>query len=177
MIEEAKHNAARAGVPVRFEVADSDCFEVAEPYDAVISFMSAFFTYSENPVRFVELVMPFVRKKILLDWNFRSPGTFVEAAQIMKSAGFQQIEWRPWFIPHSTVSASVSRRRSWLEGRPNLALLLLILKRWHYTISLKGESQKAATGKNNPGQGELRGHRIPVSLVQRLLIKFGQITR
>ena len=49
MIEEAKRRADREGAAVRFEVADMDHFEVAEQYDGVVSFMSAFFMYETTP--------------------------------------------------------------------------------------------------------------------------------
>jgi SAM-dependent methyltransferase len=175
MIEEAKRRADREGAAARFEVADTDHFEVAEPYDGVVSFMSAFFTYVEDPARFVEMVQPLVRKKVILDWNFRGPYTFVEAAQLMRRAGLNQIEWRPWFVPHTTTAAApAARLRGWVEGRPNLSLLLLSLKRWHYMVYLKGEKAERADG----GRGEeFRGNRLPGSLLQRSLIKLGQVTR
>ncbi len=174
MIEEAKRRADREGAAVRFEVADTDHFEVAEAYDGVVSFMSAFFMYVENPARFIEAVLPSVRKKLILDWNFRSPHTFVEAAQMMQRAGLSQVEWRPWFVPHTTTAAPAARLRGWVEGRPNLSLLLLNLKRWHYTVYLKGEKvERAADARGE----DFRGNRLPGSLLQRSLIRLGQVTR
>ena len=173
MVEEAKQRAAREGVAVRFEVADGDSFEVAEPYDGVISFMSAFFTYSENPASFIKRATPFIRKKLIVDWNFRSPGTFVEAAEVLQAAGLRQVEWRPWLVPHTTPRAS--RVRNWFEERPNLSLLLLTLKRWHYTVYLKGEKIDAARVRD--GSNEWHGNRLPVSLLQRSIIKVGKVTR
>lgn len=178
MIEEAKKRADREAVGVRFEIADSDHLEVAEPYDGVVSFMSAFFTYLEDPARFIETIQPLVRKKIILDWNFRSPCTFVEAAQMMRGAGLQRVEWRPWFVPHTTTPAPAARLRGWVEGRPNLSLLLLNLKRWHYTVYLKGERDEAfVPARDGAGRGRFRGNRLPGSFLQRSLIKLGQVTR
>ena len=174
MIEEAKRRADREGAAVRFEVADTDRFEVAEQYDGVVSFMSAFFMYVENPARFIEAVRPAVRKKVILDWNFRSPQTLVEAAHMMQRAGLRQIEWRPWFVPHTTTVPPAARLRGWVEGRPNLSLLVLNLKRWHYTVYLKGEGTEAAVPS---GEEQFRGNRLPGSLLQRSLIKLGQVTR
>jgi SAM-dependent methyltransferase len=177
MIEEAKERAVRAGVIVRFELADSDSFQIVEPYDGVISFMSAFFTYLENPARFLEAALPFVRKKIVVDWNFRSPGSLVQAAELMQGAGFRRLEWRPWFIPHTNLSASASRLRNWVEERPILSLILLILRRWHYTVYLKGEPAAGRTLGGRAVGGELHGNRLPGSLLQRFLIKLGQVTK
>jgi SAM-dependent methyltransferase len=174
MIEEAKRQAAAQGVAVRFELSDGDNFKVDEPYDAIVSFMGAFFTYLENPADFISSAIPFVRKKVVLDWNFRSPGSFVDAAQVLTQAGLQHVEWRPWFIPHTTLSAANAGLRGWMEERPNLSLLALILKRWHYTVHLKGEPAGANGHSANNG---LQGNRLPGSLLQRSLIKFGQVTR
>lgn len=174
MIEEAQRKAAAQEVTVRFELADGDQFRVNEPYDAVISFMSAFFTYLEDPAKFIATAIPFVRKKVILDWNFRSPGSFVDAAGVMQQAGLEHVEWRPWFIPHTTVGAANAGVRGWVEERPNLSLLGLIMKRWHYTVYLKGE--KPGWNGSNANHA-VQGNRLPGSLIQRSLIKFGQLTR
>jgi SAM-dependent methyltransferase len=175
MIEEAKQRAVREGVSVRFEVADGDSFEVAEPYDGVISFMSAFFSYSEHPAEFIRRVLPFIRKKLIVDWNFRSPGTFVEAAEVLRSAGLSEVEWRPWLVPHTMVRVSRFSVRDWFENRPNLSLILLALKRWHYTVYLKGE--KIDADKVRDGANGWHGNRLPGSLLQRALMKVGNVTR
>lgn len=178
MIEEAKRRAEREGVAIRFEVADSDHFKAVEPYDCVFSFMGAFFTYMEKPASFIEAMLPAVRKKVMLDWNFRSPCTFVEAAQMMQRAGLGQIEWRPWLIPNTMLDTRAYGLRQRFESRPDLSLLLLIMKRWRYTIHLKGEmagAEGARSGKT--AHGELNGNPLPGSFLQRSLIKLGQVTR
>jgi SAM-dependent methyltransferase len=178
MIEEARRRAERESSAARFEVADSDALKTAEPFDAVVSFMSAFFTYTENPSEFLARVAPRVRKKVIVDWNFRSPCAFEEAARALEHAGLRQIEWRPWFVPHTTRAASRPGLRGWMEGRPNLSLLLLILKRWHYTIHFKGERADAvARDDDNNGGEKFEGHAIPGGLLQRTLIRLGQATR
>src|SRR4051812_36345297 len=101
MIEEAKSRAVRESSPARFEVADSDTLKAREPFDAVVSFMSAFFTYTENPSEFLSRVAPLVRKKMIVDWNFRSPCAIEEAAGALEQAGLCDVEWRPWLVPHT----------------------------------------------------------------------------
>src|SRR4051812_11825582 len=178
MIEEARRRAERESSTARFEVADSDALSAGEPFDAVVSFMSAFFTYTENPPAFLARVAPLVRKKVIVDWNFRSPCTFEEAARALDDAGLRQIEWRPWFVSHTTRAASRPGLRGWMEGRPNLSLLLLILKRWHYTIHFKGEKTDAVTHDDDDnGVEKFEGHAIPGGLLQRTLIRLGQVTR
>ncbi|HEV7890128.1 MAG TPA: class I SAM-dependent methyltransferase [Pyrinomonadaceae bacterium] len=177
MVEEARRRAARESSPARFEVADSDLLKTEEPFDAVVSFMGAFFTYTENPSEFLARVAPRVRKKIIVDWNFRSPCTFEEAARALETAGLHRIEWRPWLVPHTTRAASRPGLRGRLEERPNLSLLLLTLKRWHYTIHFKGEKADAETRDDNDGAEKLDGHALPGGLLQRTLIKLGQTTR
>lgn len=174
MVEEAKRRADREGVTARFEVADSDLFEAAERYDCVVSFMGAFFTYLENPAQFIAAILPSVNKKVILDWNFRSPCTFMEAAQTLRRAGLRQVQWRPWFIPQTVQRARDYRLRRWVEERPNLALLLLALKRWHYTIYLKGDIAGADVRRGGEG---VHGNSVPGNLLRRSLIKLGQVTK
>ena len=174
MIDEAKRRAAAERVEAKFELADGDNFKVDRSYDAVVSFMGAFFTYLEDPAKFIATAIPFVRKKVILDWNFRSPGSFVDAAEVMQEAGLEHVEWRPWFIPHTTAGAANAGVRGWVEERPNLSLLGLIMKRWHYTVYLKGEKP----GWNgNHANHAVQGNRLPGSLIQRSLIRLGQLTR
>jgi SAM-dependent methyltransferase len=179
MIEEARRRAERESSTARFEVADSDALNAGEPFDAVVSFMSAFFTYTENPSEFLARVAPLVRKKVIVDWNFRSPTTFEDAARALNDAGLRGVEWRPWFVPHTTRAASRPGLRGWMEERPNLSLLLLILKRWHYTIHFKGEKTNAARDYDDSGEGgeTFEGHAVPGGLLQRTLIRLGQATR
>ena len=178
MIEEAKRRAERESVPVRFEVADSDRLEAFEPFDAVVSFMGAFFTYSEDPSEFLKRIAPHVRKKIILDWNFRSPHSFEDAARSLEQARLHQIEWRPWFVPHTSSAATRPGVRGWLECRPALSLLLLILKHWHYTIHFKGETAAAADVEGEDRRSEaFEGNALPGGLLQRTLIKLGQAMR
>ena len=175
MIEAAKEHAARLGVSVCFEVADSDSFATREPFDAVVSFMSAFFTYLEDPHKFLRMIVPLTRKKVILDWNFRSPHSFVEAAQLLKEAGLERIEWRPWLVPYNSKRASGSGFRNWLEDRPNLSLPLLILKRWHYTVHLKGEkvNGESMSGGSN-GAGSVKGSAISGNGLQSSLAQLGR---
>lgn len=179
MIEEARKRARRESVAARFEVADGDRLEVAEPFDAVVSFMSAFFTYMENPAEFLQKLAPLVRKKVVVDWNFRSPCSLIEAAATLERAGLGRVEWRPWLVPHTARRASRASLRAWVEGRPSLSLLLLNAKRWHYTIHLKGEKTGGGRTEDNgdSAHGEFKGHALPGSLFQRSLIRLGQFTR
>ena len=44
----------------------------------------------------------------------------------MQRAGLCQIEWRPWFIPHTMLDPHAYSLRRRVEDRPNLSLLLLV---------------------------------------------------
>lgn len=177
MIEEARRRAESESSPARFEVADNDLFKTEEPFDAVVSFMGAFFTYTENPSEFLARVAPLVRKKVILDWNFRSPCTFEEAARALEDAGLRRVEWRPWLVPHTARAASRPGLRGRLEESPHLSLLLLILKRWHYTIHFKGEKADAVAHGEDRGREEFKGNALPGGPLQRTLIRLGQLTR
>ena len=177
MIEEARRRAERESSSARFEVADSDRLKTVEPFDAVVSFMSAFFTYTENPAEFLARVAPRVRKKVIVDWNFQSPCTFAEAARALEDVGLRRVEWRPWLVPHMTRAASRPGLRGWVEGRPNLSLLLLILKRWHYTIHFKGEAAYDTALDDGGGREKFEGNAVHGGPLQRALIRLGQATR
>jgi len=177
MIEEARGRAERESLNARFEVADSDRLESGEPFDAVVSFMGAFFTYLEAPAEFLRRVTPLVRKKVIVDWNFRSPCTFEEAARALEDAGLRRVEWRPWLVPHTARAAARPGLRGWVEERPNLSLMLLTLKRWHYTVQFKGEKADAETLEVNGGAEEFGGHDAHGGLLRRTLIRLGQATR
>jgi hypothetical protein len=97
---------------------------------------------------------------------------------MMQRAGLRQVEWRPWFIPHTMLDAHAYSLRRRVEDRPNLSLLMLMLKRWRYTIHLKGEMAGAEGARDGrTARGEFNGHPLPGSLLQRSLIKLGQMTR
>jgi SAM-dependent methyltransferase len=193
MIEEARRRAERESSAARFEVADSDGFvagggpfDAGAPFDAVVSFMGAFFTYLEDPSEFLLRIAPRVRKKVIVDWNFRSPFTFDEAAGALERAGLRRVEWRPWLVPHTTRAATRPGLRGWVEGRPGLSLLLLIMKRWHYTIHFKGEKaeEAAAGGDDNngggsayEGRGGFGGNALPGGPFERALVRLGRATR
>ena len=177
MVEEARRRAEGESSPARFEVADSDLFRAEEPFDAVVSFMSAFFTYAEGPAEFLARVAPLVRKKIIVDWNFRSPCTFEEAARALEDAGLCRVEWRPWLVPHTTRAASRPGLRGWAEERPGPSLLLLTLKRWHYTVHFKGEKADASARDRDEAREEFKGNALPGGPLRRTLIRLGQLTR
>jgi SAM-dependent methyltransferase len=185
MIEEARRRAESVGVNARFEVADSDglvsgggAFKLAEPFDAVVSFMGAFFMYAERPAEFVERVAPHVRKKVILDWNFQSPCTFVEAARTLERAGFRGVEWRPWLVPHTTRAASRPGLRGRVEERSGLSLLLLLMKRWRYTIHIKGERPGVETNGDGDARGlRFKGNALPGGVLRRALNMLGQGAR
>ncbi len=178
MIEQAKTRAAQQGVNARFVIADTDGFHPGESFDAVISFMSSFFAYLEAPDAFLQRVAPLVRKKMIVDWNFRAPGSFVDAAEALRRAGLGQVEWRPWLIPYTTERPAGPSLRSWIEDRPTLSLMALILKHWRYTVQLKGDRLNGAAHPNGSGKEvRIKGNVLPGTALQRALIRLGQVTR
>lgn len=178
MIAQARERAEKLGVKARFVVADTDCFNPDESFDAVISFMSAFFAYLEAPEAFLQRIAPLVRKKVIVDWNFRAPGSFVEAAEALHRAGLGRVEWRPWLIPYTTDRPAGPSLRSWIEDRPNLSLMVLILKHWRYTVQLKGDRVNGAANSNGSREEvRIKGNVLPGSALQRALIRLGQVTR
>jgi SAM-dependent methyltransferase len=177
MIDEARRRAAREGVTVEFHVGDADAPEVGGTFDAAISFMGAFFMYVDDPRASLEKLSPRVRKKVILDWNHRSACTPVEAARMVADVGFNRVEWRPWFLPSGATSEAQRRLRCWLEERPLLGLMPLILRRWRYAIYIKGEKEGAPPDSHGQERARICGNSLPGTRAQRLLLEYGHLTR
>lgn len=177
MIEEARQRARREGVTVEFRVGDVDALDVEDSFDAAISFMGAFFMYADDPRGVLERLRAHVRGKVILDWNHRSLCAPDEAARMIADAGFQRVEWRPWFLPVDSRRGAEQSLRRWLEARPLLSLAPLILRRWRYAIYIKGEKPRAGPDASGDVLQGLSGNALPGSVVQRLLLRYGQATR
>jgi SAM-dependent methyltransferase len=177
MIEEARRRAESEGVAVEFHVGDADAPEIEGSFDAIVSFMGAFFMYVEEPRAALGKLLPRLRGKVILDWNHRSVCTPLEAGAMLREAGLRGVEWRPWFLPNKATGEVEQRLRSWLEERPLLSLGPFILRRWRYPIYFKGEAASAQRQSGEARREALTGNALPGGLVQRLLLEHGQATR
>ena len=61
--------------------------------------MGAFFTFIEDPLLVLQTVRPYIRKKIIVDLNPRGRIAIPDAMDMLKTAGFQNVAWRPFFVP------------------------------------------------------------------------------
>lgn len=99
MVEAAKERLQIAGFDANCEVSDLRSYSPGEPYDAIVSYMHAFFTYVENPLDVLSRLHPFVRKKMVLDLNPRGDLSLEDGIALMRSSGFRRVSWRPFFVP------------------------------------------------------------------------------
>ena len=101
---------------------------LTQPIDAAVSYMKTFFTFIHDPLRLLQRVRLYIRKKILVDLNPRGRITIPNVMDMLKSAGFQSIAWRPFFVPSDNEAArgctentqSVRRRAG--SAQPAVAL-------------------------------------------------------
>jgi len=99
--------------------------------------------YLHDPLRLLQRVRPYIRKKILVDLNPRGRITIPNAMDMLKTAGFQNIAWRPFFVPETMkLPAAALRTLSVCESVPILRGLPL---RWKFNVLLKGEVDFDAT--------------------------------
>ena len=99
--------------------------------------MGAFFTFIHDPLTLLQRIRPYIRKKIIVDLNPRGRITIPNAMDMLKTAGFQNIAWRPFFVPVTMkLPAAALRTLSLCESVPVLRSLPL---RWKFNVLLKGE--------------------------------------
>jgi SAM-dependent methyltransferase len=137
MVAAAETRLSRAKVTASFLAVDVDQVSLTEPVDAAVSYMGAFFTFIDDPLTLLRRIRPYIRKKIIVDLNPRGRVTIPNAMDMLKTAGFQNIEWRPFFVPVSmTLPVAALRTLSLCENVPVLRSLPL---RWKFNVLLKGE--------------------------------------
>lgn len=137
MVAVAERRLSAADLTANFLTVDVDEVTLTEPVDAVVSYMGAFFTFIHDPLTLLQRIRPYIRKKIIVDLNPRGRITIPNAMDMLKTAGFQNIAWRPFFVPVTVkLPAAALRTLSLCEGVPVLRSLPL---RWKFNVLLKGE--------------------------------------
>lgn len=126
MVEEARKRAEREGVSAKFVIADANGFEFAEPVDAFIAFMGAFFRDARDPLEMLSRIRPMVRKKVIVDWNESAPYSIDEALELVRRAGYASATWRPHYQLGSGVPAVVRKGLRWIEGRSSFPVFSLL---------------------------------------------------
>jgi hypothetical protein len=113
---------------------------LSEPVDAVVSHMGAFFTYISNPLGVLKGFRPYVRKKIILDLNPRGHIPLRAAVEMLSTAGFRNIAWRPFFVPKERkLPVSMLKILVACESIPVLRSLPL---GWKFLCLLRGEADR-----------------------------------
>ncbi|HEV8724275.1 MAG TPA: class I SAM-dependent methyltransferase [Candidatus Binatia bacterium] len=137
MVAVAERRLSGAELTASFLAVDVDQVSLIQPIDAAISYMGAFFTFVNDPQMLLQRVRPYIRKKIIVDLNPRGRITIPNAMDMLKTAGFQNIAWRPFFVPVTMkLPAAALRTLSVCESVPVLRSLPL---RWKFNVLLKGE--------------------------------------
>ena len=137
MVAAAESRLSRAKLTASFLAVNVDQVSLTEPVDAAVSYMGAFFTFIDDPVTLLRRIRPYIRKKIIVDLNPRARVTIPNAMDMLKTAGFQNIDWRPFFVPVSmALPVAALRTLSLCENVPVLRSLPL---RWKFNVLLKGE--------------------------------------
>jgi cyclopropane fatty-acyl-phospholipid synthase-like methyltransferase len=137
MVAMAERRLAEANLTAEFLAVDVNQLTLIEPVDAAVSYMGAFFTFIHDPLTLLQRIRPYIRKKIIVDLNPRGRITIPNAMDMLKTAGFQNLAWRRFFVPVTMeLPAAALRALSRCESVPVLRSLPL---RWKFNVLLKGE--------------------------------------
>jgi 2-polyprenyl-3-methyl-5-hydroxy-6-metoxy-1,4-benzoquinol methylase len=137
MIAMAKRRLMERGLTANFMVADVSQMSLAEPCDAVIAYMRSFFTYVRQPLTLLKQLRPYIRKKIIIDLEPRRTISIKTAIDIMQKAGFENVRWRPFFVPEEKKLPPPVLKT--LVACEDIPLLRRVPLRWKFLVLLKGE--------------------------------------
>jgi SAM-dependent methyltransferase len=138
MVAMAEQRLREAGLKAEFIITDVSQTPLSEPFDVVVSFMGAFFTYVTSPLAVLRRFRPYVRKKIILDLNPRGNISLGAAIEMLRKAGFRNIAWRPFFVPsEKKLPISMLKMLVICESIPVLRSFPLS---WKFLCLLKGEA-------------------------------------
>lgn len=135
MIRIAMRESKKAGLSARFKVADIGKLEITESYDVIVGFMRTFYSYIQQPNAFLQRSRPYVRKKLLIDLDPRIDLPLPQAISAIKKAGYQNVEWRPFFVPKERqLPLSTLKLMSHCE---NIPLIRTFPLRWKFHCLLR----------------------------------------
>ncbi len=137
MVAKAQERLEAAGLKANFMVADANEMVLSEPFDAVVGYMRAFFDYITQPFAVLKRFRPFVRKKIILDLDPRRNIPLRSASEILRDAGFQNVAWRPFFVPLRKKLPLVTLKM--LVSCEDIPILRGLPLGWKFHVLLKGE--------------------------------------
>jgi hypothetical protein len=147
MVAMAQRRLAAAGLKASFLVEDIGRISLLEPVDAIVSYMGTFFTFISNPFQLLQQIRPCIRKKIILDLNPRGNIALPKAIEMLRAAGFQNVAWRPFFVPMSLkLPGGVL---TILKVCENVAVLRSLPLRWKFNVLLMGEAGFSNTRLNS----------------------------
>jgi ubiquinone/menaquinone biosynthesis C-methylase UbiE len=136
MIEAAKIKNAARGTDVKFYVSDVESFTISEPVDLIIS-MRAFYSYVTKPMPLLLSLHKFSKKKVIIDVDPRKEVPLGQAVQDFKHAGFENVQWHPFFVPQKKKMNRSSL--TLLEACEYIPIVRDILLKYKFTAWIRGE--------------------------------------
>lgn len=137
MVTNAEQRLKKRGLKGEFLVVAVDEMSLSQPFDAIVSYMGAFFTFVQDPLTWLRRVRPRIRKKIILDLNPRGRVDLTSAIVMLKAAGFRKVTWRPVFVPMTLKLPDLALRA--LAVSEEIPILRNLPMRWKFNVLVKGE--------------------------------------
>jgi SAM-dependent methyltransferase len=138
MVANAEQRLKKPGLKGEFIVVAVDEMVLSQPFDAIVSYMGAFFTFVQDPSSLLRRLRPRIRKKIILDLNPRGRIDVTSAIEMLTAAGFRKVTWRPFFVPVAVKLPHLALRA--LALAEEIPILRNLPMRWKFNVLVKGEA-------------------------------------
>jgi ubiquinone/menaquinone biosynthesis C-methylase UbiE len=138
MVDAAKQRMAAEGADGRCVVMNINSIRLQESFDGVVAFCRTFFAYAESPDVVLHTLRPFVRKKLIVDWNHYSPVKLANAVTMVRRAGFKEVRCRPFLVPMKRILPPFWQQL--LFRLEHVPLLGVAPARWKFQVLIKGEA-------------------------------------
>lgn len=136
MIEVARARLDRAGLQASLAEYDIEESVPEGPFDAVVVLMRNFFSYMDEPEPVLARLASITRSKILIDCDPRAHD-LRSAIALVRGAGFERVEWRPFFVPQRFKLGRVGS--SALRVAEHLPVVRNVILRRKFLVVIKGE--------------------------------------
>lgn len=137
MVDAAKQRMAAEGADGRCFVMNLNNLHLQESFEAVVAFCRTFFAYAESPDVVLQTLRPYVRKKLIVDWNHYSPVQLGDAVKMVRRAGFKGVRCRPFLVPMKRTLPPLWQE--FLYRLERVPFLGVVPARWKFQVLIKGE--------------------------------------
>jgi SAM-dependent methyltransferase len=138
MVAMAEQRLAAAQLTASFVEIDIDQLSLTEPIDAAVSYMGAFFSFVHAPQTLLQRLRPYIQKKIIVDLNPRGQIPVSQAMDILKTAGFKNIAWRPFFVPVTMKLPDAALKT--LGAFESVPVLRSLPLHWKFNVLIRGDA-------------------------------------